>query len=166
MFGPDSSASTFDSWLKTGITPLLASSYFQTGGDGLLIVIFDEGSGSPSCTLPRRLGKATVGKLRPSSSARSKPGYQSTAGDPANYNTRSTKQTSCATVADALGVKTSGLGGAASADFLISYSGLLSASDFDRSMVRSLFPTGEFFAINRMHSQNPLRSPGAWQAYR
>lgn len=114
MFGPDSSASTFDSWLKTGITPLLASSYFQTGGDGLLIVTFDEGSGSPSCTLPRRLGKATVGKLRPSSSARSRPGYQPTAGDPANYNTRSTKQTSCATVADALGVKTSGLGGAAS----------------------------------------------------
>ncbi|HYK40634.1 MAG TPA: hypothetical protein VEU98_11425 [Candidatus Eremiobacteraceae bacterium] len=31
---------------------------------------------------------------------------------------------------------------------------------------RSLFPTGELRAMNRMHSQNPLRDPGAWQAYR
>ncbi len=46
------------------------------------------------------------------------------------------------------------------------YSGLPEGMSFDRSMVRSLFPTGEFRAMNRMHSQNPLRSPGAWQAYR
>src|SRR5207302_1094181 len=50
--------------------------------------------------------------------------------------------------------------------FSQSYSGLPEGMSFDRSMVRSLFPTGEFRAMNRMHSQNPLRSPGAWQAYR
>jgi len=46
------------------------------------------------------------------------------------------------------------------------YSGLALAVTFDRSTARNLFPTGEFLAINRMHSQNPLRSPGAWHAYR
>jgi hypothetical protein len=35
---------------------------------------------------------------------------------------------------------------------------------FARSATRSLFPTGELLAMNRMHSQNPLRFPGAWQA--
>ncbi len=31
-----------DTWLKTEIAPLLASSYFQPGGDGLLVITFDE----------------------------------------------------------------------------------------------------------------------------
>src|SRR5215470_417873 len=31
---------------------------------------------------------------------------------------------------------------------------------------RNLFPTGELRAMKRMHSQKPLRDPGAWQAYR
>ena len=31
-----------DNWLKTEIAPLLASSYFQPGGDGLLVITFDE----------------------------------------------------------------------------------------------------------------------------
>src|SRR5437762_338767 len=38
----DCSVGTFDTWLKTEIGPLLASSYFQSGGDGLLIITFDE----------------------------------------------------------------------------------------------------------------------------
>jgi acid phosphatase len=47
----DSTAKAFDNWLKAEIAPLLASSYFQTGGDGLLIVAFDENAtnGSPDC---------------------------------------------------------------------------------------------------------------------
>jgi len=48
----------------------------------------------------------------------------------------------------------------------LSYSGLTVGTNLDRSKFRNLFPTGEFFAINLMHSQNPFRSPGAWQAYR
>src|SRR5438477_4882047 len=48
----DCSVGTFDTWLKTEIGPLLASSYFQPGGDGLLIITFDEDDkgGTPSCT--------------------------------------------------------------------------------------------------------------------
>lgn len=37
---------------------------------------------------------------------------------------------------------------------------------FGSAKERSLLPTGEFRAMNRMHSQNPLREPGAWHAYR
>lgn len=50
--GHDSSPGAFDSWLKTEIAPLLASSYFQSGGDGLLIVAFDENSntGGSGCS--------------------------------------------------------------------------------------------------------------------
>ncbi|HSC20976.1 MAG TPA: alkaline phosphatase family protein, partial [Solirubrobacterales bacterium] len=36
--------STVDTWLQTNIGPLLSSSYFQPGGDGILIVWWDEGS--------------------------------------------------------------------------------------------------------------------------
>jgi len=48
----DCGIGTFDSWLKTEIGPLLASSYFQPGGDGLLIITWDENnsSGSPNCS--------------------------------------------------------------------------------------------------------------------
>jgi phosphatidylinositol-3-phosphatase len=35
--------STADNWLKTNIKPLLSTALFQTGGDGILIVVFDEG---------------------------------------------------------------------------------------------------------------------------
>ena len=40
----DGSLSTADSWLKTNIAPLIASSTFQK--DGILIIVFDESSGS------------------------------------------------------------------------------------------------------------------------
>jgi hypothetical protein len=33
-----------DTWLKNNIGPLLATAPFQPGGDGILIVTFDEGS--------------------------------------------------------------------------------------------------------------------------
>ncbi len=46
----DCSLGTFDSWLQTVITPLLASPYFQPGGDGLLAITFDEASGSGGCS--------------------------------------------------------------------------------------------------------------------
>src|SRR5439155_1323740 len=35
-----------DSWLQTNIDPLVKSTYFQPGGDGLLIIVFDEDDGS------------------------------------------------------------------------------------------------------------------------
>lgn len=113
--GHDTSASAFDSWLQTVITPLLASSYFQTGGDGLLIITFDEddGSGNPNCTTTT-VGQGCGGQVETVIiSARSKLGYQSTAGDPANFNTTYDEASILRTIADALGVKTSGLGGAA-----------------------------------------------------
>jgi len=34
---------TADAWLKTNIAPLLATAPFQPGGDGILVVVFDEG---------------------------------------------------------------------------------------------------------------------------
>jgi len=36
--------STADLWLKTNLSPLLSSSFFQAGGDGLLLILWDEGS--------------------------------------------------------------------------------------------------------------------------
>ena len=42
----DCGLSTADSWLQTNIDPLVQSTYFQPGGDGLLIIVFDENSGS------------------------------------------------------------------------------------------------------------------------
>jgi hypothetical protein len=38
----DCSLGTADSWLKNNIGPLFSTAPFQSGGDGLLIVIFDE----------------------------------------------------------------------------------------------------------------------------
>src|SRR5215472_11087122 len=113
--GHDSSATVFDSWLQTVITPLLASSYFQTGGDGLLIITFDEddGTGTPNCSATT-VGQGCGGQVETVIiSARSKPAYQSTAGDPANLNNTYDEANILRTIADALGVKTSGLGGSA-----------------------------------------------------
>jgi hypothetical protein len=33
---------TADTWLNTNISPLLSTPPFQTGGDGILIIVFDE----------------------------------------------------------------------------------------------------------------------------
>src|SRR5207245_9009892 len=83
----DSYVVTFDPCLKTETGPLLASSYFQPGGDGLLIITFDEDDkgGTPSCTTTT-VGQGCGGQVETVVvSARSKLAYQSTAGDPANF---------------------------------------------------------------------------------
>src|SRR5215469_14402067 len=106
---------TFDNWLKTEIAPLLASSYFQPGGDGLLISTFDEndGSGSPNC-MTTTVGQGCGAQVETVViSALSKMAYQSTAGDPANFNNTYDGANILRTLAEALGLNTSGLGGAA-----------------------------------------------------
>ena len=112
----DCSIGTFDTWLKTVIGPLLASSYFQPGGDGLLIITFDEDDkgGSPSCTTTT-VGQGCGGQVETVLiSPLSKLAYKSTAGDPANFNSTYDEASILRTIADALGLKTSGLGAAAS----------------------------------------------------
>src|SRR5437660_696160 len=111
----DCSIGTYDTWLKTEIGPLLASSYFQPGSDGLLILTFDEDDkgGTPSCTTTT-VGQGCGGQVETVVvSARSKLAYQSTAGDPANFNSTYDEASILRTIADALGLKTSGLGAAA-----------------------------------------------------
>src|SRR5947207_1167878 len=111
----DCSIGPYDTWLKTVIGPLLASSYFQPGGDGLLILTFDEDDkgGTPSCTTTT-VGQGCGGQVETVVvSARSKPAYQSMAGDPANFDNTYDEANIVPTIADALGLKTSGLGAAA-----------------------------------------------------
>jgi phosphatidylinositol-3-phosphatase len=108
----DCSLGTFDNFLKTEITPLLSSSYFQTGGDGLLIVTFDEddGSGSPSCSTLTS-GKGCGGQVETVVvSPQSKLAYQSTAGDSHNFNGTYEEANILATIALGLGASASGLG--------------------------------------------------------
>ena len=40
------SSSVADAWLSTNIAPLLNTNMFQPGGDGMLIIVFDEGTDS------------------------------------------------------------------------------------------------------------------------
>jgi len=113
--GHDSSESTFDSWLKTEIGPLLASSHFQAGGDSLLIITFDEDdkSGSPSCSTTT-MGQGCGGEVETVLiSPLGKLAYKSTVGDPANFNTTYDEASILRTIAEALGLNTAGLGGAA-----------------------------------------------------
>src|SRR3954470_22831634 len=42
----DCSLTTADNWLKANIAPLLSTAPFQTGGDGILIILFDESTDS------------------------------------------------------------------------------------------------------------------------
>lgn len=82
---------------------------------GLLIITFDEddGSGNPNCSFTT-LGQGCGGQVETVIiSARSKPGYQSTAGDPANFNNTYDEANILRTIADAFGVKSCNLGGAA-----------------------------------------------------
>src|SRR5881394_807790 len=111
----DCGLGTFDNWLKTVITPLLASSYFQPGGDGLLIITFDEddSGGSPSCST-RTAGQGCGGQVETVViSPLGKVGYLSTAGDPVNYNNTYGGANLLRTMAEALELNTSGLGAAA-----------------------------------------------------
>ena len=84
----DCPVGTFDTWLKTEIEPLVESSYFQKGGKGLLIVVFDENadSGNPDCDTIIE-GKGCGGQVElVVVSPFSKKGYQSHGGDKRNYN--------------------------------------------------------------------------------
>ncbi|TAM82205.1 MAG: choice-of-anchor D domain-containing protein [Acidobacteria bacterium] len=99
----DCSLSTFDIWLKAEIAPLLASNYFQPGGDGLLIITFDENSGSGSATTT---GTTDGGKVETVViSAVSISGYQST--------TRYYHENTLRTIAQGLGVNYANLGAGA-----------------------------------------------------
>jgi len=113
----DCSVGTFDNWLKTEIGPLLASSYFQPGGDGLLIITWDENdkSGSPNCSTTT-VGQGCGGQIETVLiSPVGKLAYKSTAGDPANYNNTYDHASILRTIGEALGLTNfSGLGGAAS----------------------------------------------------
>src|SRR6516225_2992925 len=107
----DCGISTFDNWLQTEIGPLLASSYFQAGGDGLLIITFDEDG--PNCTTTT-VGLGCGGQVETVViSAVGKMAYKSTAGDPLNYNNGYDHASILRTLADALRVNSSGLGAAA-----------------------------------------------------
>ena len=81
----------------------------------MLIITFDENdsTGSPNCTTTT-VGLGCGGQVETVLiSARSKMAYQSTAGDPANYNNTYDAANILRTIAEALGLNTSGLGGAA-----------------------------------------------------
>src|SRR5579859_1167496 len=84
----DCSLATFDRWLKTEIPPLLKSSYFQPGGDGLLIIVIDENNstGFPNCST-LLTGQGCGGRVElVVISPFGKLKYRSPGGDSANYN--------------------------------------------------------------------------------
>lgn len=113
----DCSIETFDNWLKKQMPPLLASSYFQTGGDGLLIIVFDENNstGTPNCETTTD-GQGCGGQVElVVVSPRSKKGYKSKGGDSHNYNDSYEEGNILRTMAQGLGLPTSNLG-AATAD--------------------------------------------------
>jgi phosphatidylinositol-3-phosphatase len=110
----DCSLNTFDDWLSKEVAPLLSSSYFQPGGDGLLIVVFDENnnSGTPNCETTTA-GRGCGGKVElVMVSPYSKKGYKSTAGDSHNYKNTYQGGNILRTMAQGLGLPTSDLGAA------------------------------------------------------
>lgn len=108
----DCSIQTFDNWLRDVMTPLLLSSYFRPGGNGLLIIVFDENddSGSPDCeTTTEGLGCGGQVELVVVSPY-SKRGYQSPGGDTRNYNSSYDEGDILRLIAQGLGLPTSNLG--------------------------------------------------------
>jgi phosphatidylinositol-3-phosphatase len=67
----DCSLSTADGWLKTNIAPLLSTSAFQSGGDGILVILFDESTDSDGAHGGGHVAAVVVGP-------RVKRGYKST----------------------------------------------------------------------------------------
>jgi phospholipase C len=113
----DCKLKVFDNWLKTEIGPLLQSSYFQAGGDGLLIIVFDENnfSGLPNCST-LTTGQGCGGRVElVVVSPFSKLGYQSPGGDLANFNDSYEEENILRTIAEGLGLSTSDLGAASTA---------------------------------------------------
>lgn len=108
----DCSIRTFDTWLKKEIKPLVESSYFQPGGSGLLIIVFDEnaGDGNPNCDTTIE-GKGCGGQAElVVVSPFSKKGYQSPGGDTRNYNSSYDEGDVLRLMAQGLGLHTSNLG--------------------------------------------------------
>lgn len=113
----DCKLSVFDNWLKTEIAPLLQSSYFQAGGDGLLIIVIDEGNSSekPNCST-LTTGQGCGGRVElVVVSPSAKRGYQSAGGDTANFNSSYEEENILRTIAQGLGLNTSDLGAATTA---------------------------------------------------
>ena len=103
---------TFDTWLKKEIAPLVASSYFQPGGTGLLIIVFDENadSGYPDCeTTTEGLGCGGQVELVVVSPF-SKKHHNSQGGDTRNYNNSYDAGDILRLMAQGLGLTTSNLG--------------------------------------------------------
>ena len=108
----DCHVSTFDAWLKSEIGPLVSSSYFQAGGTGLLIIVFDENAsdGNPDCDTVTE-GKGCGGQVElVVVSPFSKKGYQSKGGDTRNYNNSYDEADILRLIAQGLGLPTSKLG--------------------------------------------------------
>jgi acid phosphatase len=108
----DCPVSTFDAWLKKEIAPLVKSSYFQKGGTGLLIIVFDEnsGDGNPNCDTTTE-GKGCGGQVElVVVSPFSKKGYKSKGGDKRNYNSSYDEGDILRLMAQGLGLPTSHLG--------------------------------------------------------
>ena len=59
----DGTLAQADAFLKANIAPLLASSYFQPGGDGLLFFTFDECGGGENSTCGAHIFSALIGPL-------------------------------------------------------------------------------------------------------
>ena len=93
----DCGLSTADSWLKSNIDPLVQSSYLQPGGDGLLIIVFDEDDHSEG----NRVACVIVSPFIASAGFKSSNSYH--------------HQNALKLMAAALGLSTSGLSAAASA---------------------------------------------------
>jgi acid phosphatase len=110
----DCSVKTFDTWLKTEISPLLASPYFQKNGDGLLVIVFDENNstGKPNCDTTTS-GKGCGGQVElVVVSPQGKTAYQSPGGDSHNYNKAYEEGNILRTIAQGLGLPTTDLGDA------------------------------------------------------
>lgn len=108
----DCSVTTFDNWLHQEIGPLVLSSYFRSGGTGLLIIVIDEnsGDGHPNCqTTTEGLGCGGQVELVVISPF-SKRGYQSPGGDRRNYNNSYDEGDILRLIAQGLGLPTSNLG--------------------------------------------------------
>jgi hypothetical protein len=87
----DCSLSTADNWLKTNIAPLLSTAPFLSGGDGMLIILFDESYASDTTHLGGHVAAVVIGP-------NVKRGYKSTT----FYQHQSTLRT----VLKALGIST------------------------------------------------------------
>src|SRR6266571_439586 len=86
-----------DSWLQSNIDPLVKSTYLQPGGDGLLIIVFDEDDGSEG----NHVACVIVSPLLVSAGFQSSNSYK--------------HENALQLMAAALGLNTSGLGAAAKA---------------------------------------------------